>query len=97
MTSVDLIHVRPFGARHQAGGGNVEGSGDLDDVRQRDVTLAALDLTHVREVEAGSPAQLLLAPLQLLPFMSDLVAECDVGWAERFHSPRSLYPRAFPV
>lgn len=97
MTSAQLLDVHALGARHQVGSGDVERSGDLDDVRQGDVALASLDLTDVREMEVGSPAQLLLTPFQFLASMSNLVAESDVGWAERSHSPRSLYPSAIPV
>jgi len=92
-----LFDVRALGACDQVSRRNIEGPSDRDDVRQGHVALAALDLTDVREMQAGSPAQLLLTPFQILASVSNLVAESDVGWAERSHSPRSLHLRAFPV
>lgn len=97
MKAAVLLDVYALSARHEGGHGNIESSRDLDDVRQGHVSLASFDLADVGKVEAGSTAQFLLTPFQFLPSESDLVAESNVGWAERSHSPRSLYPGAPPV
>jgi len=70
-----------------------ESRGDLEDVRQREVSLASLYLAYIRKVKSAGDAELLLAPLEFLPALSDFVSEGYVGGTERTHSSKACLSR----
>lgn len=87
------LERKAFDAPDERAWWRVEGRRDLEDVRQREVSLASLHLAHVGKVKSAGDAELLLAPLEVLPALSDFVSEGYVGRTERTHSSEACLSR----
>jgi hypothetical protein len=69
-----------------------EGVGDLKDVCERDVALAALDISVVAAVQAALEGEPFLGDAALFAQLAERVAECGVGLGEGWHAVRKVCP-----
>ncbi len=72
---------------------DLKGAGDLEDVRQRNISFSALDPPDVGGVKADPVGKFLLRPRVKAPVSPDLRAERFVGRANRLHLPEDGYPQ----
>jgi len=77
-----LIARRRFETLHELGGVNVEAGGDLQEVVEAEVALAALDLADEGPVQVGAVGEGFLAYAEAAPVALDALAEGAGGWGD---------------
>jgi hypothetical protein len=81
-----------LGAGMDLRGAHFEGVGDLEDVGERDVALAALHIPVVATVQTALEGESFLGYAPFLAQLAERVAECGVGWRESRHAVREVCP-----